>query len=168
MSNQLTEQDECMLRAFTMLNPSKVELVECELMPPDMFHVIKQLRMQFKACYCNAAKSVLTLRWRKEWSSSVRYVLGVADMGMGFYGHAWIEVGGVHYDPTFEILEQGVQGRKYFAVSRFTPSEIDTFINQNNNVLPAFPEHAPEESFDFDFWRTFIEKHELQGKAFTA
>ncbi|UTZ44557.1 lasso peptide biosynthesis protein [Vibrio campbellii] len=154
MSKQLTENDEQILRAFTSLNPNKVKLVECELMPSLMHYTINKLRMQFRACYCNAAKAVLTLRWDDRTASTVHYVLGVADMGIGFHGHAWIEVDGVHYDPTFEILGQGVEGRQYIEVSRFTPAELDAFLVGNNNIPPAFPDHAPRASFDYDFWRT--------------
>ncbi len=154
MSNQLTKQDELILRAFTQLNPDKVTLVECEPMPNAIRQYVESNRIIAKECYCNSAKSVLSLMWSDDFAYSVQYVLGVADMGIGFHGHAWIEVSGVHHDPTFEVLNSGIEGRKYFEVCRFTPDELIEFLVDNENIPPCFPEHAPREVFDFDWWRT--------------
>lgn len=161
MSNQLTEQDEIILLSFNQLNPKKVKLVACEPMPEQVRNRVGRNNIIQNQCYCNAAKSVLSLRWSKKLSSSVQYILGVADMGLGFHGHAWIEVDGVAHDPTFEILDKGIEGRKYFEVSRFTPDELDTFLDENKSIPPAFPDHAPRESFDLSFWRTLKDKISL-------
>ncbi|WP_217521840.1 hypothetical protein [Vibrio metschnikovii] len=161
MSKQLTRQDEIILLTFNQLNPKKVKLVACEPMPERVRENVVRNRIIQKQCYCNAAKSVLSLEWCNKLDVSVQYILGVADMGLGFHGHAWIEVDGVQHDPTFELLDKGIEGRKYFEVCRFSPYELCTFLDDNESIPPAFPFNAPRESFDFSFWRTLEDKHQI-------
>lgn len=92
-------------------------LVDVESMPSDIRKVANGLVTQ-RACFYNAAMMVSVLR-----RGDMKYVIGYASSPVPFE-HAWIRVGELYYDPTWEIYDQAF-GSEYLSLCEMGWEELE-------------------------------------------
>lgn len=147
MSKQLSNGHKSQLAAFHRLNVDLIKRREVVPMVSEILAMAKDIKPRLGECYTNAAELILAAD--SFGCDEIYYILGVAGMHGGLTsGHAWVEVRGNHYDLTFELNDLPVKGRFYAEVVRFTPSQLDDFLEQRSMCPPVFPVDVPNQYFD--------------------
>lgn len=82
--------------------------------------------ISFKGCFNNAYRCMA--------GTGANYVLGYA-AGIIPVEHAWIEIDGIHYDPTWEKYSE--IGHTYAQLIKLNPTELINITCKNDDVPPC-------------------------------
>lgn len=159
---KLTKEQVQFIRLVAGISPEACRIVPVKKMPSDVKRYTSVNRYLERHCYKNAALAMMAIEALTE--KEAHYILGIADLALGFiYGHAWIEVDGQHYDPTFEVAEDWREDRLYCELVRFSAVELALFLESNDQTPPCYPDDIPESLTDHFVRDRFKEMSQLYG-----
>lgn len=103
-------------------------LVEVKSMPSDIRKIAEGL-VERRACFYNSAMMVSVM-----FRSDMKYVVGYASAPIPFE-HAWIRVGELYYDPTWEICNKSL-GSGYLSLCEMSLEELEKIMHAMKTDIP--------------------------------